>query len=180
MTDQSYARIAASFHRRIDTIASAVDSMAPGLEAATTLLTQAVLEDRKVLVCGCKEDATLAAHVAAILRTPQEPGPALPALAFSSDVEDGDDQLWRDLRTISRDGDILLCIDSHRGAALAHRGIEFAKTRNLVTIAMSEKLRIDDIACIELHAEDSDLRSELILMASHCLQEQIKQILLGE
>ncbi|WOJ94965.1 phosphoheptose isomerase [Congregibacter variabilis] len=180
MTDQSYESIAASFHRRIDAIAGAVDSMAPGLEAATTLLTQAVLEDRKVLVCGCKEDATLAAHVAAILRTPPEPGPALPALAFCSDIEGGGDQMWRDLRTLSRDGDILLCIDSRPGAALAYRAVEFAEKRNLVTIAMSETVRVDGVTCIELHTEDSDLRSELILMSSHCLQEQIKQILLGE
>ncbi|EED33862.1 hypothetical protein NOR53_1948 [gamma proteobacterium NOR5-3] len=180
MSDQSYERIAASFHRRIDAIAGAVDSMASGLEAATSLLTQAVLEDRKVLVCGCKEDASLATHVAAVLRTPQGPAPALPALAFGSDVEDGGDQLWRDLRTLSRDGDILLCIDSRPGAALAHRAIAFAETRNLVTITMSETLRVDGVACIALDAQDSDLRRELILMASYCLQEQIKQILVGE
>jgi hypothetical protein len=45
---------------------------------------------------------------------------------------------------------------------------------------MSEKLSINGIACIELQAKDPDLRSELILMASHCLQEEIKQTLLGE
>lgn len=180
MSDETYERIAASFHRRIDAIASAVDAMAAGLQTATIALTRAVLEDRKVLVCGCGDDATLAALVATTLRTPREPAPALPAIAFHSDLLDGDAQMWRDLRTLSRDGDILLCVDSRGGAALAHHCVKFARTRNLVAITMSEKLGIDDISCIELHTDDQDLRTELILMASHCLQEQIKQALLGE
>jgi DnaA initiator-associating protein len=180
MTDQAYERIAASFHRRIDAIASAVDSMAGGLEVATSLLTQAVLEDRKVLVCGCEEDARLAAQVAAAFRTPQGSGPALPALAFCSDTPNGDEQLWRDLKTLSRDGDILLCIDTHAGAEFAQYCVKFADQRNLVTIAMSEDLGLDGITCIALSAHEQHLRSELTLMASHCLQEQIKHILVGE
>lgn len=180
MTDEHYDRTAASFHRRIETIANAVDSMAPGLAAATSLLAQAILDDRKVLVCACGRDATLAAHIAAVLRTPLESGPPLPAIALCSDSVEGDTQLWRDLRTLSRDGDILLCIDSGPGAAIAQKFIQFAGTRNLVTVAMSENLEIDGGSCIEIHAADADQRSELALMASHCLREHIKQLLVGE
>jgi len=180
MNEPIYERTAASFHRRIDAIASAVDLMAPGLETAASLFTQALLEDRKILVCGCAEDATLAAHVAAVLRTPQEPGPSLPALAFSSSSPSGDTELWRDLRTLSRDGDVLLCLDSHPGAALAKSCITFAQKRNLTAITLSENTGIENIACIALQAEEQVLRSELILMASHCLKEQVKQVLVGE
>lgn len=180
MNEQNYERTAASFHRRIDAIASAVDVMAPGLEIAASLLTQALLEDRKILVCGCAEDATLASHIAAVLRTPQEPSPPLPALAFSSSSANGDAQLWRDLRTLSRDGDVLLCIDSYTGASLAKSCITFAKKRNLTTITLSESTGVEGIACIELQANEQVLRSELILMASHCLKEHVKQVLVGE
>ncbi|MDP5055092.1 MAG: phosphoheptose isomerase, partial [Congregibacter sp.] len=147
---------------------------------ATSLLTQAVLEDRKILVCGCEADARLAAHVAAGFRTPEGSGPALPALAFCSDTPSGDTQLWRDLKTLSRDGDILLCIDTHAGAEFAQYCVKFADQRNLVAISMSEDLGLEGIACIVLPVNEQDLRSELILMASHCLQEQIKHILVGE
>ncbi|WP_439101848.1 phosphoheptose isomerase [Congregibacter sp.] len=180
MIDENYERTAASFHRRIETIANAVDSMAPGLTAATSLLAQAMLDDRKVLVCACGKDAALAAHVAATLRTPIEPGPALPALAFCSDSAGGDTQLWRDLRTLSRDGDVLLCIDRGAGAAIAQKFIQFAETRNLVTIALSDNTEVPGGSCIALRAADEDQRSELALMAIHCLREHIKQFLLGE
>ena len=38
----SYEIISTQFHQRIDSIAGAVDAMAPGLEAASALLVQAV------------------------------------------------------------------------------------------------------------------------------------------
>jgi phosphoheptose isomerase len=177
----NYDRIAGAFHRRIDSIAGAVDAMAPGIDSAAQLLTQAVLEDRKILICGCAGDAGIATHVAATLRTPGDAGPALPTLAFTSDEAPSDhSQLWRDLRTLSRDGDVLLCIDSSAGAQLARRSVHFAVQRNLVAIAVSEPL--DGIAGtrITLQAENPALRSELILMACHCLQEQIKLVMLGE
>ncbi|WP_439105703.1 phosphoheptose isomerase [Congregibacter sp.] len=180
MTEYSYQRIAASFHQRIDAIANAVDSMAPGLAAAASLLSQAVLEDRKILISACEEDAVLAELVATVLRTPIEPGPALPALALRSDSHEGDPTLWRNLRTLSRDGDVLLCIDSGAGATLARKYVEFAEKRNLIAIVLSEKLEISGGTCIALNVEHPDLRRELILMASHCLRDQTKQVLLGE
>lgn len=181
MTDDSYDRIATSFHRRIDNIASAVDTMAPGLGAAASLLTQAVLEDRKILVCGCGEDATLAAHIAAVFRTPIDSGPTLPALAFYADHPLSEDaSLWRDMRTISRDGDVLMCVDSLKDAPMARQCISFAAKRNLVAIALSENPGVDGAICLDMRVADRNLRSELLLMATHCLQEQIKQFLLGE
>jgi phosphoheptose isomerase len=177
----NYDRIAGAFHRRIDCIAGAVDAMAPGIDSAAQLLTQAVLEDRKILVCACAGDAGLATHVAKTLRASGDAGPALPALAFTSDEAPGDhSQLWRDLRTLSRDGDVLLCLDSSTGAELARRSVQFALQRNLVAVAVSDTL--DGVAGthITLRAETRALRSELMLMACHCLQEQIKHVMLGE
>ncbi|WOJ98360.1 phosphoheptose isomerase [Congregibacter brevis] len=180
MNEEDYERTASSFHRRIETIANAVDTMAPGLATATSLLTQAMLDDRKILVCACGRDATLASHVAVVLRTPMDAAPALPAIALHSDSDSGDAGHWRDLRTLSRDGDILLSIDTRSDIAVAQKYIQFAETRNLVVISLSEKVELSGGACIELHAEDQDLRSELAFMASHCLREHIKQMLLGE
>jgi DnaA initiator-associating protein len=102
-------------------------------------------------------------------------------LSCTSD-EPADDHslLWRDLRTLSRDGDVLLCLDSVAGAPLARRAVNFALQRNLVVIAVSENPEQAGGVNIDLQAETQALRSELILMACHCLQEQIKHAMLGE
>lgn len=184
MSGEAYERIAGAFYRRIDSIAGAVDSMAPGLEAAAALLTQAVLEDRKILVCGSDEDATLACHIASSFRTPVAPAPALPAIALSCEVpDDRNAWLWRDLRTLARDGDILLCVDSAPGGRLAMPCFDFAQQRNLVAIALSEPVEGGGV-CVALppaeQTGDRSMRTELVLMACHCLQEQIRQFMLGE
>lgn len=179
--DAAYSRIAADFHRRIDCIVGAVDHMAPALEAASIQLLEAALTDGKVLVCGMGSDATLAMHVAGLLRAPHNGVPALPAIAVvASDAPVTESPLWLELRTLSRDGDVLLCVDSAEDAPLARLCAEFARQRNLRSIILSQAG--DDLpgVSIQLQAGDRALRSELLLMACHSLQEQIKRVMLGD
>lgn len=174
----AYVRIAESFHRRIECIAGAVDVLAAGIQGAASLLTRAVLEDRKVLVCASGADAALAAFAARALR---DGAPGLPAVSVScDDGGDADAILWRDLRTLSRDGDVLLCLDSHPGAPLARACAGFAATRNLALITLSEPLDGAAHTAVELLADSSEQRIELLLMACHCLQVEIRHLLLGE
>jgi phosphoheptose isomerase len=171
-----YARIAESFHRRIETITGAVDAMAPGIEGAATVLTQAALEDRRIFLVGADSDAALADFVAHSLRSGEPPLPAL-SLGCSEAL---DDRLWRDLRTLARDGDVLLCIDTLAGAPLTASGAEFAATRNLRLVTLSDREDTGAPAVITLQAATRDLRRELLLMACHCLQVEIRHLLLGE
>lgn len=176
-----YTRIAELFHRRIDCIAAAVDALAPGLETAAGMLSEAVLADRKIIVCGSGTDATLAEHIAAELRAASSAGPNLPAIALAAPVlPDDTAPVWRDLRTLSRDGDVLLSIDSSEDGQFARRCADFARQRNLLSIAMSESTEPSTGVCIALRAGDPILRSELMLMACHGLLEQLRQHLLGE
>lgn len=176
----SYEHLSAAFQRRMACIAGAVDILAPGIEAAVTKLIGAVMEDRKILLCGCGTDKALVEHMAQTLRCP-DPPPSLPAIAIIGDGEpDVDASLWRDLRTLSRDGDVLLALDTRDGAAFAQISARFAQERNLSAIILSQYLEPLADSCVVLEAEDQSLRSELALMATHCLREQIRHQLLGE
>lgn len=175
-----YDQIAADFHRRIDCIAGAVDHLAPALEQAAELLARAVLEDRKILVCACGPDTGLGTHLAALLRTGDQ-GPAMPALALGDATIAGEGTaLWRDLRTLSRDGDVLLCLDTNADAPLATQCAEFAHQRNLLAVSLSHGGIATGGLTIPLIAADEELRKELALMAAHSLRNQVWNHLLGD
>jgi hypothetical protein len=106
--------------------------------------------------------------------------PAPPLLKSSGrDVPEGTD-MWRDLRTLSRDGDVLLCLDTNADAPLATRCAEFARQRNLLAISLSDAGTATDGLSIPLIAPDEGLRKELALMAAHSLRDQVWKHLLGE
>lgn len=177
----SYDRIATAFHARIEGIAGAVDAMAPGIEGGASLLVQAVLEDRKVLVCASGPDGALGELAANLLRRPADGLPALPAVALTRDEDRSvNEGLAHDLRTLSRDGDILLAIDTAQDAPLARICTAVAAERNLALLALSEALELPVEAPMPLLADTRELRRELALMAIHCLQNEIRHLLLGE
>ncbi len=177
----SYDRIAAAFHTRIDAIVSAVDAMAPGVEQSAALLVQAALGDHKVLICATGPDGPLADHAAATLREAQAGMPPLPALAVTSDVDPAANRnLERDLRALSRDGDVLIAMDTSESADVAGFCVELARERNLglIILSVSEDAGIE--AAIPLPGETQALRSELAMMAIDCLHTEIRHLLLGE
>ncbi|MFK7829173.1 MAG: phosphoheptose isomerase [Congregibacter sp.] len=177
----NYDQIAQTFHQRIDCIAGAVDELAPGLEAAAECIMKAVLDDRKVLVVGCGQDAALANYVATTLRSPTNGSPPLPAVPLVSDrAPDPHDEMWIALKTLSRDGDVVLCMDSSDQAPLAHFCARFASARNLTAVLLSESMEENAGLTVALRAENAMLRRELMLMACHSLAEQIRHSMLGE
>lgn len=185
----SYERIALAFHQRIDCIAGAVDALAPGLEAASATVVQTLLNDGKILIVACEGDAALANYLASSLRSSELAGPPLPALPLVCDqlpdnaleaLPNKEHELWTALKTLSRDGDVVLCLDSSEQAFLAKACSRIAVERNLISISMSEPDKDCQGLNIALQAESTHLRRELMLMASHCLGDQIQCILLGE
>lgn len=175
----AYAVTAQAFHQRIDLIASAVDRMAPGIAAGAQCLVEAVLSDGKVLICAAGDDEALGAYVTTCLRQPVAGGPALPALHLGSDARPGDGAtLWRDFRTLSRDGDVLLCIDSSTESSVAASAVRIAGERNLAAITLSQ-VQLSEVH-IPLIADTAALRGELALMAINNLRTLSRLIMLGE
>lgn len=176
-----YDRLAAAFHARIDGIAGAVDAMAPGIEQGAQLLVQAALGDHKVLISGAAQDVALADHAANILREAIEGMPPLPALSLTAtEAPAALRKLDRDLRALSRDGDVLLCVDTSSDGHLAKYCRELAGERNLSPITLSVSGESEHAARISINNDDPVLRTELALMAIHCLHQEIRHLLLGE
>jgi hypothetical protein len=178
----SYQRIAGDFHQRIDLIAAAVDAQAPGLEQAAGLIVEAALSDRRVfLVCGDR-DSGIADYLSRLLRQGEGSLPSLPVLALQQGQRGEESApLWRDLRALARDGDLLLCIDSLEGAPVARRAALLAGERNLSAVLLSDAAQITGSALlIPLQAPSSELRRELALMAMHSLHRLILELLMGE
>lgn len=184
-----YDRIAAGFHRRIEVIAGAVDALAPALEAAAAQIVDAALNDRRIFICGAGNDAALAAYAATSFRSGASGSPPLPAHALTATVSGDPDSLWRDLKTLSRDGDIVLFIDASDGRAgggsgrgnIAGEAVEIARERNLYLLLLSDQAEAlpTDLA-LPMIADDEALRRELALMCVHCLQNLIAEIMMGE
>lgn len=177
----SYERIAAAFHARIDAIAAAVDAMAPGLEEGAGLLVEAVLGDRKVIVCGVGRDATLASYAATLFREVEDGMPPLPALSVtSSEASTAESVMVRDLRALSRDGDVLICLDTGPEGTLAGQCAGIARERNLALLTLSLVQDEGRGPVIPISAEHEDQRTEFALMALNCLRREIRHLLLGE
>ena len=177
-----YERIAQAYHQRIDAIAETVDAMAPGLQAAAAQIVDAALDDRRILVCATGLDASIAAYATMLLRGGAGGIPPLPALSLAGADDDArQSSLWRDLRTLSRDGDVLLCIDSAEGALTANEALQLARARNLCALLLSDLAEAEDAAAImPLQGANAAVRRELAMMALHCLRDLIAELLMGE
>lgn len=177
-----YEHIASSFHTRIDTIAGAVDALAPGLQAAAQQIVDAVLNDQRILVCAGGDDTALGSYAGQLLRSRWRDAPPLPALALSCTTDDsGRASLWSDVRTLAKDGDVLLCIDTAEDALLAREAAEVAAQRSLGALLMSGLTTLPGTGILlPLHSDEITLRRELALMSVHSLRELIADLLMGE
>lgn len=176
----SYQRVARDFHQRIDAIAAAVDELAPAMEAAAALIVEAAVNDHRVFFCSGDYEAGIASYMAQQFRSGGGVYPALPVLSLDGGRE-GDNQapLWRDLRALSRDGDVILCIDSSDGGALAQHAAALAAERNLPAIILSQATSVT-ATLLPLSHPKPELRREMALMALHSLHALILQTLMGE
>lgn len=180
MTNIAYDQIAAEFHARINAISHGVDVMATGLRETAELAMKTALADQRVLVCATRADEGIALHMAQSLRRPDEGFPPLPALlVVGDDSRAQSSHLWQDLRALSRDGDLLLCLDSDPSGALSQPAEAFAKERRLRFAALSSKATTNSRFWIPVGAETVALRHELLLMAGHTLLSQIRKQLMG-
>ena len=191
-----YQRIAENFQSTIDTIAHSVDDLAEKIELASALAGRALLDDRKIIVCGNGVDAALGQlFVCNLLNRFEEDRPALPALALNADTasltaiaQDNSihDIYSRQLRALGQTGDVLLCISSSQGSSNLVRALHTAHERNMNVILLSNSQDNELTALVE--PEDVELRVnalrqarvvELHTMSIHSICELIDQALFG-
>ena len=161
-----YRIIADNFQRTIDTIAMSVDPLAEVIISGGQLMAEALLADRKIIVCGNGVDAALAQLFTCNLLTRfGDDRPALPALTLSADSANvtaiaqsiGISEIFsRQLRALGQAGDVLLCINSSMGTDNLLRAVQTAQERNMQVIVMSNT-GDSDIGTL-MRPEDVELR----------------------
>ena len=142
-----YQIIANNFQTTIETISLSVDDLAEMIELGSQLMTNALLADRKIIACGNGVDAALAQlFTCNLLDRFEEDRPALPALTLGTDhasvtaiAESGSfgDIYSRQLRALGQSGDVLLCINSGRGASNLLSAVQTAQERNMGVVVLS-------------------------------------------
>ena len=142
-----YRIIADNFQRTIDTIVMSVDPLAEVIERGGQLMAEALLADRKIIVCGNGVDAALAQlFTCNLLNRFDDDRPALPALTLGADSASvtaiaqsiGVSEIFsRQLRALGQAGDVLLCINSSIGTDNLLRAVQTAQERNMGIVMMS-------------------------------------------
>ena len=191
-----YQIIANNFQATIETIALSVDQLAEPIAGASQLMTQALLEDHKILACGNGADAALAQlFTCNLLNHFARERPALPALTLAGDSasitaiahSDGLEETFaRQVRALGQPGDILLCISSSVAAGNIARAIAAARERDMPIIILdngadSELSGLLGAGDIELPVSAARQSSvvELHTMVLHALCELIDHNLFG-
>jgi D-sedoheptulose 7-phosphate isomerase len=191
-----YDIIAGNFQAAIETIALSVDDLAAPIEGASQVMTQALLEDHKIIACGHGSDGAVAQLFATnLLNRFENDRPALPALALGGDgtgitaiarASGLDDIFSRQVRALGQPGDVLLCINSGSTADSLLRTVQAGHERNMAIVALSNGsdsrltplIRPQDIE-IRVDAARQPRVVELHTMVVHCLCELLDHSLFG-
>ncbi|MFT6957833.1 MAG: D-sedoheptulose 7-phosphate isomerase [Halieaceae bacterium] len=191
-----YQIIANSFQSTIESISLSVDDLAEPLERASEAMTNALVNDHKIIACGNGADAAIAQLLICHLQHNLEhERPGLPAMALSQDAAsitaianyEGLDEIYsRQLNALGQAGDVLVCINSATAAANLERVIQSGHKRNMPVILLSttrdstliDLLEPEDIALM-VNAARHTRALELHTMVIHSLCELIDHHLFG-
>ena len=189
-----YQIIARNFQDNIETIAHSVDVLAGPIERSTHMMTTALLNDCKIIVCGNGPDGALAQLFSCtLLDRLENERPALPAISLTSDGASitaiattcGINEIFsRQIRAIGQSGDILLCISSSDGHNNLIRAVQAAHERNMGVVALSNignselgtLIKSEDVE-LQVNASRRPGIIEIQTMVIHSLCELIDRLL---
>jgi phosphoheptose isomerase len=180
----------------IDCNASHLDLIAPQLESACATVTQCLLRDNRLFICGNGYSSPMATLLTTYLMHQQEfERPSLPALNISIDsttisaiAKDGHyHQVYaKQLRALGREGDTLIALSIDGNCSNILQAIQTAHDRNIgvVTIIGQEGGKISALRQTEdievmLYARSVARAIEAQLMAINALCHQIEEELFG-
>jgi phosphoheptose isomerase len=191
-----YQIIANNFQSTIETIAMSVDGLAETIEQGSQLMAKALLADRKIIACGNGVDAAVAQLFACnLINRFEQDRPALPVLTLGADSacitaiaqsSNINDIFSRQLRALGQAEDILLCINSSRGAGNLLRAVQTAQDRNMGVILLSNSqdgelgalIRPEDVQ-LQIHATRQARILEMHTMVIHSFCELVDHSLFG-
>lgn len=191
------ARIRHNFNESVQTKLEALSAVEEVVALASQLITRALLEGHKVLVCGNGGSAADAQHFASeMLNRFEMERPGLPAVALTTDSSTltsiANDYQFADIfakqvRALGQAGDVLLAISTSGNSPNVIRAIEAAHDRDMIVVALTGRDGGEMAgAC---YGEDVEMRvpgtatariQEVHLLIIHCLCDLIDRQLLGQ
>ena len=140
-------RVKNNFQESILTTRNCMEDLAPVIAQAASHMIQALLTDRKILVCGNGGSAADAQHFSAeLLNRFERERPGLPAIALTTDASTitaiandyhFDDIFSKQVRALGQSGDVLLGISTSGNSRNVIRAIEAAHERGILCVALN-------------------------------------------
>lgn len=192
-----YQRIAGHFQQAIELISMSVDVLAEPIERSSELISQALLQENKVIVCGNGPDGALSQLFASnLINRFEYDRPGLPALSLhwsssnlspDTDASNINDIFARQISALGQAGDVLLCISSERNHQNLAHAIQAAHDREMAVVALSNSgngqlskiLRHEDVE-LSVTAHRQHRVVEVQTMVIQCICEMIELSLFGD
>jgi len=190
------SRVRAHFSESIATKQAAADQLSQSIPAAARLMTDALLDDGKILSCGNGGSAGDSQHFSSeLLNRFEMERPGLPAVALTTDTStltsiandySYEDIFAKQIRALGRHNDVLLAISTSGNSENVCRAIVAAHERDMHVVALTGRdggrmaglLKDDDVE-IRVPASRTARIQEVHLLVIHCLCDLIDTTLLG-
>ena len=140
-------RVKNNFQESILTARNCMETLAPFIAQAAARMIQALLTDRKILVCGNGGSAADAQHFSAeLLNRFERERPGLPAISLATDTSTltaiandyhFDDIFAKQVRALGQSGDVLLGITTSGNSRNVIRAVEAAHERDMICVALN-------------------------------------------
>lgn len=188
------ATVAARFRESAQLKLASVDTLAPAIVRAATLLVACLRGGGKLLVCGNGGSAADAQHFSAeLLGRYERERAGLPAIALHADTSTvtavandyGYEQVFaRQVQALGRPADVLVAISTSGNSPGILRAVEAAQREGLGIVALTGRdggalaplLRSTDVE-IRVPAQVTARIQEVHILVLHCLCELIDELL---
>jgi D-sedoheptulose 7-phosphate isomerase len=189
-------RIINHFSDSIQTKQDALDNLCELIEFASQRLVAALLNDKKILVCGNGDSAACAQLLSsAMLNQYERDRPSLPAIALTTDsttitaianAYHFDDIFAKQLRALGQSGDILVAYTDGINSANIAKAITTAHDKDITVIALTGNN--GGMIAPLLHETDIEIRvpsnssariQEVHVLITHCFCDLIDHQLFG-
>lgn len=189
-------RVRTHFEESIATKQAAVGVLSPAIVVAGHHMSQALLDDGKILSCGNGGSAADAQHFSSeLLNRFEMERPGLPAFSLTTDTStltsiandySFDDIFAKQIRALGRQNDLLFAISTSGNSENVCRAIIAAHERGMKVVALTGRdggrlagLLADDDVEIRVPANRTARIQEVHHLVIHCLCDLIDTTLLG-
>lgn len=190
-------RVKEHFAESIATKQAAAEQICRSIARGGQVMSQALLDEGKILSCGNGGSAGDAQHFSSeLLNRFERERPGLPAMALTTDASTitsiANDYAYEDIfakqiRALGRQNDVLLGISTSGNSENVCRAIVAAHERAMKVVVLSGRdggrmagILGDDDVEIRVPAERTARIQEVHLLAIHCLCDLIDSTLLGD